>query len=144
MLSDLLDINFWETVLKAAGFSLGRLLITYLICLVISLIIAIWLASSQKAEKIAVPVFDLVQNIPPLAFYPVAALLFIKTGLIEGAAVFVLFTVMLWPLLFGLIGAVRQIPGDIKYAARIFGANGIKYVRYIILPAVFPVIVTSS
>ena len=144
MLSDLLGINFWETVLKAAGFSLGRLLATYLICLIISLIIAIWLASSQKAEKIAVPVFDLVQNIPPLAFYPVAALLFIKTGLIEGAAVFVLFTVMLWPLLFGLIGAVRQIPGDIKYAARIFGANGLKYVSYIILPAVFPVIVTSS
>jgi NitT/TauT family transport system permease protein len=144
MVSDLLNIYFWQTIFKAAGFSLGRLLATYLICLVISLIIAIWLASSQKAEKIAVPVFDLVQNIPPLAFYPVAALLFIKTGLIEGAAVFVLFTVMLWPLLFGLIGAVRQIPGDIKYAARIFGANGLKYVSYIILPAVFPVIVTSS
>lgn len=144
MFFDLLTFFFWQNVLMASAFSLGRLLATYFVCLIISLIVAIWLASSPKAEKIAVPIFDLVQNIPPLAFYPLAILLFIRIGLIEGAAMFVLFTVILWPLLFGLIGAVRQIPEDIKYAAKIFGANGFKYVRYIILPAVFPVITTSS
>lgn len=130
--------------MRAAGFSLARLLGTYIICLIISLILAIWLASSPKAERIAMPIFDLIQNIPPLAFYPLAALVFIKAGLLEGAAVFVLFTVMLWPLLFGLIGAVGQIPLDVKYAGRIFGAKRLKYVRHIILPAVFPVAVTSS
>jgi len=91
-----------------------------------------------------VPIFDLVQNIPPLAFYPIAILVFMKANLIEGSAIFVLVTVMLWPLLFGLIGAAKQIPLDIKYAARIFGAKGSKYIRYVILPAVFPAVVTSS
>lgn len=144
MLTDLMTLSFWEIILRAAGFSLARLLGTYIICLAVSLILAIWLASSPKSERIAMPVFDLIQNIPPLAFYPLAVLVFIRVGLLEGAAVFVLFTVMLWPLLFGLIGAVGQIPLDIKYAARIFGAQKLKYVRYIILPAVFPVTVTSS
>jgi len=144
MPSDLLDLFFWQMVLRAAGLSVARIFVSYLICLILALIIAIWLASSAKAEKIAVPIFDLVQNIPPLAFYPLAVLVFIKADLLEGSATFVLVTVMLWPLLFGLIGAVKQIPLDIKYAARIFGAKGLKYVRYIILPAVFPVAVTSS
>lgn len=140
----MLDLFFWQTVLRATGLSVVRILISYLICLFVGLIVAIWLASSAKAERIAVPIFDLVQNIPPLAFYPIAILVFMRADLIEGSAIFVLVTVMLWPLLFGLIGAVKQIPLDIKYAARIFGAKGIKYVRYVILPAVFPTVVTSS
>ncbi len=140
----MLDLFFWQIVLRATGLSVVRILVSYLICLVLGLIVAIWLASSAKAERITVPIFDLVQNIPPLAFYPIAILVFMRANLLEGSAIFVLVTVMLWPLLFGLIGAVKQIPLDIKYAARIFGAKGFKYVRYIILPAVFPVIVTSS
>lgn len=142
--SNLLDLFFWQTILRATGFSVVRILVSYLICLFLGLVVAIWLASSAKAERIAVPVFDLVQNIPPLAFYPIAILVFMRANLIEGSAIFVLVTVMLWPLLFGLIGAAKQIPLDIKYAARIFSARGIKYIRYVILPAVFPVAVTSS
>ncbi|OIP78844.1 MAG: hypothetical protein CO002_01605 [Candidatus Portnoybacteria bacterium CG_4_8_14_3_um_filter_44_10] len=142
--SNLLDLFFWQTVLWATGLSVVRILVSYLICLFAGIVVAIWLASSAKAERIAVPIFDLVQNIPPLAFYPIAILVFMKANLIEGSAIFVLVTVMLWPLLFGLIGAAKQIPLDIKYAARIFGAKGSKYIRYVILPAVFPAVVTSS
>jgi len=143
-MTSLFDLSFWLILLKSAFFSLGRLLVTYLISLIFSLTIAIWLVSSRKMERIAIPIFDMIQNIPPLAFYPLAILLFVQSGLKEGAAIFVLLSVMLWPLLFNLVGAAHQIPKDIHYAARIFGAKGFKYFWHILLPAIFPTIVTSS
>lgn len=140
----LLDLSFWLILFKGAFFSLGRLLVGYLISLIFGLGAAVWLASSRKVERIAIPIFDIIQNIPPLAFYPLAILLFVQFGSKEGAAIFVLLSVMLWPLLFNLIGAVHQIPEDIHHAARIFGAKGFKYFWHILLPAIFPTIVTSS
>lgn len=140
----LYDQNFWLMVAQAAGFSLARLFLTYLACLIIGLVVAVWLASLPRLEKIAIPIFDVLQNIPPLAFYPLVAFIFIGLNFIQGAAIFVLLAGMLWPMLFGLIGAAHGIPQDVRDAARIFGARRLKYVRYVLLPAMFPAIVASS
>lgn len=143
-MSFLLDSNFWLIIVQAAGFSLARLLGVYIICLIISLLIAIWLASSPRSERIAIPIFDLAQNVPPLAFYPLVAFVFIGLNFIQGAAIFVLLVGMLWPMLFGIIGAAHNIPQDIRDATKIFGARRFKYARYVLLPAMFPAIISSS
>ncbi|MGC8842967.1 MAG: ABC transporter permease subunit, partial [bacterium] len=47
-------------------------------------------------------------------------------------------------LLFNLIGGVKAIPTDIKQAAAVLGIRGWRYWRKILLPAVFPSLITGS
>ena len=51
---------------------------------------------------------------------------------------------MLWNIVFTLIGGIKIIPKDILYAAFTFNIRGWKYLRQVLLPAIFPEIVTGS
>src|SRR5438477_374902 len=55
---------------KYAFFSTMRGLAAYLISLTITLIFGYWAAKSKKAEKVLVPLFDILQSVPPLGFLP--------------------------------------------------------------------------
>jgi NitT/TauT family transport system permease protein/taurine transport system permease protein len=51
---------------------------------------------------------------------------------------------MVWPILFTLITAQKQISTEILEATHLFGAKGSKYIIYVLLPIMFPAIVTGS
>jgi NitT/TauT family transport system permease protein len=131
-------------VLLAVAATMARLLVAYVLSLVVALAV-VWLVTTHKrAEALLMPVFDVLQSVPVLAFFPAAILLFARFGFYEGAAQLVLLTAMLWSLLFSIVTAVRAVPRDVQDAARIYGAKGLKYWRYVVLPASFPAIVTGS
>jgi NitT/TauT family transport system permease protein len=131
-------------VLLAAVASLTRLTIAFAVSILLAIGAACLVTSFRRAESLLMPVFDILQSVPVLAFFPAAVVLFARFKFYEGAALFVLVTAMLWPLLFSLVGAVRAIPRDVQYAARVFGARGPRYWRFLILPACFPGLVTGS
>jgi NitT/TauT family transport system permease protein len=136
-------VNLGEVLLAAAA-TMARLLVAYVLSVVLALAAAFVVTTYARAEMVLMPVFDVLQSVPVLAFFPVAVLLFARFGFYEGAAQLVLLTAMLWSLLFSIVTAVRAIPRDVKDAARIYGAKGLKYWRYVVLPASFPAIVTGS
>ncbi len=121
-----------------------RLAVAYCLSLVLALLAALLVTTSRFAETWLMPVFDILQSVPALAFFPVAVLAFAHLGFVEGSALFILLTGMVWSLLFNIVGAIRAIPRDVKDAARVFGARDLKYVRHVLLPAVFPALVTGS
>jgi NitT/TauT family transport system permease protein len=121
-----------------------RLLIAYLCALVLSIPLALLVESSPLAERILLPVFDIAQSVPALAFFPLIIVLFIHVGFIEGAAVFIIFISMLWNIVFSLVGGLKVIPSDIKDAAKVFDIKGLSYLRRIIIPGIIPYIVTGS
>lgn len=131
-------------LLKASIYTLMRLSISYMLCLIVSIPLALLITSTPRIEKVLLPLFDIIQSIPILAFFPLIVLIFIKVNLLEAAAVFVLFMSMLWGLTFNMVGGLKTIPGDVKDAALVFQATGLKKLRYITLPAIFPYIVTGS
>src|SRR5947199_394029 len=55
-----------------------------------------------------------------------------------------IFTAMAWAPTFGVIAGVNAIPADIKEASRAYGVRGFKYLRQIVLPAVYPELIWSS
>ena len=131
-------------IFAAFGATLARLLLSYLIAVCVALPLALLVTHSPLAERIFLPVFDIMQSLPVLAFFPVIIVFFVHYGLYNGAAIFVLFITMLWSIVFSLVGGLHAIPSDIKAAGKIFGLRGFGYMRKILLPASVPYLITGS
>ena len=132
------------TLLTALGASMVRLLIAYGFSLLLALPMAILINTNALTERILLPMFDVLQSVPVLAFFPVIIIFFVNYHFLQGAAVFVIFITMLWSLVFSLVGGLRLIPEDIKSAAKIYHIQRAAYVRKVLVPSVFPYFVTGS
>ncbi|HIH20818.1 TPA: ABC transporter permease subunit [Candidatus Micrarchaeota archaeon] len=131
-----------------ALYSLGRIAIAYVIALVWTLAAAILIMRSKKLQDFFIPIFDVAQSIPAIALLPfivVTVLHFVGGGLgIEFVAIILILTGSQWYLLFNIIGAIRSIPADLTEASSAFGIRDLKYVRQVLLPAIFPGIILGS
>lgn len=140
---DINQISFVD-IFSAAVNTLVRLLVAYAFALLISIPLALLITSTPKVEKILLPVFDIIQSIPVLAFFPIIVVFFANSHAFELAAIFILFMSMLWNLVFTMVGGLKAIPEDVKSAAIVFKVHGLKKLLYITLPAIFPYITTGS
>lgn len=134
----------WAHLLTVSSFTLTRLLISYLISLPLAIGAAVVVTANRRVEAVLLPVFDVLQSVPVLAFFPIAVLAFADIGLLEGAAILVLVLTMLFNIMFNLIVALHTVPSDIELAAKNYGATGWRYLWYILIPATFPALVTGS
>ena len=126
-----------------------RIGIAYILALVWTLGAAIAITRSKRLSDIFFPLFDIGQSTPALALFPFMVLIIIRLFggggfAVEVVSVLLLLTGMQWYLLFNIIGAIRQMPGDILDAARAFNIKGWAYYRDIMLPAIFPGILLGS
>lgn len=126
-----------------------RILVAYIIALCWTLIAAIVVVRSKRLSQIFFPIFDVGQSTPALALFPFIVIFVIsifgggQIG-VEVAAILLLLTGTQWYLLFNIIGALNNIPGDILEASRAFGLKNRLLYRTIFLPAIFPGIVLGS
>lgn len=131
-------------ILVASFNTLFRLLLSYVFALLFSIPIALLITKNERWEKVLLPISDIIQSVPILAFFPIVVLVFIKLHATEGAVIFILFMAMLWNLVFSMIGGLKTIPKDLLDAAKIFEVKGFQKLRYITIPAIFPYIITGS
>jgi NitT/TauT family transport system permease protein len=106
-------------------FSMVRGLVAYVISLVFTLLYAYWAAHDRRAERILVPLLDVLQSIPVLGFMPglVLALvaLFPRTNVgLELAAIIMIFTGQAWNMTFSLYHSLKSVPQDIKEASVVY------------------------
>ena len=134
----------WGFIVSAATITFTRLLIAYIIALVVAVPLAVLIEINPHAEKLLLPLFDVMQSVPVLAFFPVVIIFFVHYNLYNSAAIFILLITMMWSIIFSVVGGLRVIPQDIKAAAKIFNITGFNYLTKVMLPAVFPYIVTGS
>ena len=136
-------INF-HLLMKGLGASTLRLLISYAISLVLAFPLALLAERSRILEAIFLPIYDVLESVPVLAFFPVIILFFVRYDQLEAAAILIIVLNMLWNIVFNVVGGLKLIPKDIHSAATIFGYKGFAKFRFILLPALFPSIVTGS
>jgi NitT/TauT family transport system permease protein len=134
----------WGLILASLGATFIRLFIAYMFALVVAIPIALLININSLTERIFLPLFDIVQSVPVLVFFPIIIVLFIHYHFINAAAIFIIFLSMSWSIVFSLVGGLRVIPGDIKAAGQIFGIKHFAYLRKITIPAIFPYMVTGS
>ena len=136
-------VSLWM-ILVASFYTCVRLLVAYACAIVVAVPLSLLVTRNRTIEAILLPVFDVLESVPILALFPVIIMLFIRFHNLNGAAIFILFLAMLWNIVFTLVGGLKIIPRDIIDAAHIFGLKGFDFLRRLILPAVFPQLVTGS
>ena len=128
--------------------TLSRMTIAYGLSLVFALGYGIVTATYHKASHVMLPLLDIFQSVPVLGFLPVVFYFILnrfpgQPGQ-ELASIIMIFTAMAWAPTFGVIAGINAIPADIKEVSRAYGLRGFRYLRQIILPAVYPELVWSS
>jgi NitT/TauT family transport system permease protein len=108
-----------------AGLSTLRMAIAYIVSLVFSLIYARVAAGSRYAERIMLPLLDILQSIPILSFMPgvvlgLAAFFPGRTLGLELAAIILIFTSQAWNLAFSFHQSLITIPRELGEAASIY------------------------
>jgi NitT/TauT family transport system permease protein len=130
--------------------TLTRMTIAYAFSLAFALGYGIATAMSHRSSHVLLPLLDIFQSVPVLGFLPVVFLVILGNGASppefnqEVASIILIFTAMAWAPTFGVISGINAIPTDIKEAAHAYGMRGTRYLRQIVLPAVFPELVWSS
>ncbi|HXO02181.1 MAG TPA: ABC transporter permease subunit, partial [Stellaceae bacterium] len=93
--------------------------------LVFSLGYAALAAKNRAAEKILIPVLDILQSVPILGFLSITVTGFIalfpgRLLGVECAAIFAIFTSQAWNMTFSLYQSLRTVPGELIEAARMY------------------------
>jgi len=124
--------------------TVSRLFIAFVFALIASIPLALLITTSQTSERFLLPLFDIIQSVPVLAFFPVIIVFFVNVNFLNGAAIFILFLGMLWNLVFNLVAGIKVIPSDIKDAATVMHITGLSYLDHVLIPAILPYLITGS
>jgi NitT/TauT family transport system permease protein len=106
--------------------------------------IGVYIGSNPKFARIAQPLAQLAASIPATALFPVILLFLIRLrGGLEIAAMLLMLLGTQWYILFNVIAGAMALPTDLKEAAHIFNFSSWDRWRYLILPGIFPYLVTG-
>ncbi|KQZ26890.1 ABC transporter permease subunit [Duganella sp. Root1480D1] len=95
------------------------------VSLVFAFVFAAVAAKYRLAEKVLVPLLDVLQSVPVLGFQAIAIAPFIalfpgsQMG-VECAAIFAIFTSQAWNMAFSLYQSMRAVPAELHEASRMF------------------------
>lgn len=131
-------------VIAAMANTFFRMFAAYVVSLLVSIPLALLIVSTPLMQRILLPIADVLQSVPVLAFFPVVVVFFAAYHNFELAAIFVIFVAMVWNIVFEVIGGLQTIPDDIKSAAIVFNVTGWRKFWYITLPAILPWIILGS
>jgi NitT/TauT family transport system permease protein len=106
-------------------FSLSRGVAAYIVSLFFTLGYGYWAAKDKRAERILIPLLDVLQSIPVLGFMPGVVLalvaLFPSTNVgLELAAVLMIFTGQAWNMTFSYYHSLRSVPGDMREVSTLY------------------------
>jgi NitT/TauT family transport system permease protein len=137
--------NVQITYLGLAFFSsFVRLFISYIFSLIIGTALALCILRSHVWERVLIPMYDVLESVPVLVFFPVIILFFVHYNLLNSAAIFIIILTMIWSVVFAAIGGLHVIPEEIMSVPKVFGLGRFQSLRKVILPALFPSLVTGS
>ncbi len=130
----------WLALLGAVFQTTYRLAFAYAIAAALGVTIALIVGWSPFAD-VLFPLFDILQNVPSFALFPLFIYFLGYTN-----QMIILFAVssIVWPILFAVLTAIKSAHTDLNDAATIFGARGLRRIRYYLAPLSFPAILTGS
>jgi len=130
------------------GLGLGatflRVNVTLLLGALWTIPVGVAIGFSPRLARIAQPLAQIAASVPATALFPVVLLILIRLGggLGLGSIVLLLLGTQ-WYILFNVIAGAMAIPTDLKEVASVFGLRGWERWQKLILPGIFPFLVTG-
>lgn len=104
--------------------SVGRMALAYALSLLFTLIYGYIAAYNARAERVLIPLLDVLQSVPILSFLPVVLLslstLLPEAVAVELTAVVLIFTSQVWNMTFAWYQSLTTIPRELREASSIF------------------------
>src|SRR5215831_19223733 len=133
-----IDLSFWALP-RYTFFSLCRGLAAFGVSFGFTIGYGYAAARVRGADKVMLPLLDILQSIPVLGFMPGVVLalvsLFPRSNVgLELAAVLMIFTGQVWNMTFSFYSSLRSVPPELSEMARVYGFSEWRRVRFVDLP----------
>ena len=129
---------------RSAGLTFLRVNLALILGALWTVPVGVAIGFSPRFARLMQPLVQLAASIPATALFPVILLFLIRMrGGVEIAAMALMLLGTQWYILFNVIAGAMAIPTDLKEAASIFKFGSLDRWRYLILPGIFPYLVTG-
>lgn len=137
-----------RTELHDAALGLGATFLRVNLALLIGALwtvpVGVAIGFNPRLARIAQPLAQIAASVPATALLPVILLVLIRLGGGLGiASIVVLLLGTQWYVLFNVIAGAMAIPTDLKECCSIFRIGGLERWKKLILPGIFPYLVTG-
>lgn len=130
---------FW-----GAGATFLRVEFTLALAALWAIPVGVFVGMRPQLSAIAQPIAQIAASVPAPALFPIVLLLLIRVGGGMGIASIVLLLLgTQWYILFNVIAGASAIPSDLKEVCDTFHLRRIQRWRKLILPAIFPYLITG-
>lgn len=145
--------NFFSTTQGDEGiffltlYSLLRVAVGFAIAVIIAVPLGFLIGTSEKAQKMLMPLVQIGKPISPLAWLPVGIV--VSTALLTDAprmvaqntpAIFVIVVTSLWPTLINTALGVKSIPQDYWNVSKVLNLSRSKIITKVMIPSTLPYI----
>lgn len=135
----------WGRIGLAVLFTFLRVLVALLVALAWTIPLGVAIGSNRRVAAILQPMVQIAASIPATALFPIVLLFVLRLpGGLNLAAVLLMLMGTQWYLLFNVIAGANSIPQDLKYTSELMQLSGWQRWRTLILPALFPYLVTGA
>jgi NitT/TauT family transport system permease protein len=134
----------WGTIGLGAGATFLRTLAALILAAAWTIPVGVAIGLNPKWSHRAQPIIQIIASVPATAVFPLvlAVLLGIPGGL-NVAAVLLMLLGTQWYVLFNVVAGAMAIPSDLREAAVNYQVTGWRRWKTLILPAIFPYLVTG-
>jgi ABC-type nitrate/sulfonate/bicarbonate transport system permease component len=144
-LANILDVLpstwFGERLGKDVLPSLTRLAVGYAGAMIIGIAVGVLVGSSRLLRALTEPVLEFLRAVPPTVLVPILILI---AGIDDLMKIVVIIVGCVWPVLLNTVEGVRAADEVLADNCRSFRIRGLLRLRYYVLPAASPQIVTGA
>ena len=134
----------WSRIGLGAAATLLRVAVSLLIAAAWTIPVGVAIGTNRKVAAVLQPIVQIVASIPATALFPIILLALINaSGGLNLAAVILMLMGTQWYLLFNVIAGALAIPQDLDYTTQLLQLKRWERWRTLILPALFPYLVTG-
>jgi ABC-type nitrate/sulfonate/bicarbonate transport system permease component len=118
--------------------SLLRVIEGGIIAFIIGVPLGIGIGYSKLIGNILNPIIEIIRNMPPMAWIPLAVFI-----LVAGGSIFIVFIGTVFPIILNTIYGVKSTDEKLIDAAKTLGASGSQVITEVIIPSAFPSIIAG-
>ena len=131
-------------IVEGAGATFLRVALSLVLASLWTIPAGVAIGFHPRLARIAQPIAQIAASVPATALFPVLLLVLIQSGAGMGtAAILLMLLGTQWYVLFNVIAGAMAIPNDLKEVANVFHFTTLQRWRTIILPGIFPFLITG-
>ncbi len=133
----------WQQVIKGAILTALRVIIALILSLLWTVPVGVAIGSNRRLAQVLQPLVQIAASVPATALFPLLLGLTRIAGGLQIGAIALMMLGTMWYILFNVIAGAQSIPSDLIEAASVYKLSPLQRWRTLILPAIFPYLITG-